>query len=193
MEALLMRHPLALLATAALGAAVTAATAAAQGTGGYYPSNSRSIAPAATSGSSFERSTGRSNPALNFYGGSRSMAYAPQSRTLPLPAPLPVQTAPIAKPFSGVQQASTISPYLALDARETQTSLPAYFLYVKPQLDQQRLNQVQQAQYRRLQVQMRTATAGGAVTSPNGGIPTTGHSAQFMNNGGYYPTTTLRR
>jgi hypothetical protein len=47
---------------------------------------------------------------------------------------------------------------------------------------------VQQAQYRRLQQQVRTAATPGVVTNANGGIPTTGHSAQFMNNGGYYPT-----
>ena len=64
---------------------------------------------------------------------------------------------------------------------------------MKPQLDQQRTNHVQQAQYRRLQQQVRTATNAAAAgpTGPyNGGTPATGHNSQFMNNGGYYPTTT---
>jgi hypothetical protein len=145
------------------------------------------------SGINYERLSGRTNPAFNFYGGTAASAYAPQPRLKPLPPPRPVNLAPTAKPFSGVQQAAAISPYLGLDAaRETESSLPNYFLYVKPQLDQQRVNRVQQAQYRQLQQQVRTAGAPGVVTSPNGGIPTTGHSSQFMNNGGYYPTVTRR-
>lgn len=138
---------------------------------------------------SYERLSGRNNPALNFYGGSATMAYsAPRPR--PLPPQRPVNVIPNAKPFTGVQQASAISPYLGLDARETENGLPNYFLYVKPQLDQQRTNQVQQAQYRKLQQQVRTAAAPGVAANPNGGIPTTGNSAQFMNNGGYYPAQT---
>jgi hypothetical protein len=139
-------------------------------------------------GSSYERLSGRSNPALNFFGGSRALDYAARPPK-PLPPPRPVNVGPVGKPFSGVQQASTISPYLGLDAvRESENSLPNYFLYVRPQLEQQRINQVQQAQYRKLQQQVRTAATPGAATSPHGGIPTTGHSSQFMNNGGYYPT-----
>jgi hypothetical protein len=141
---------------------------------------------------SYERVSGRNNPAASYFGGSTAAAYAPRPPR-PVPSPQPVNIRPAAKPFSGVQQASTISPYLGLDARETESSLPNYFLYVKPQLDQQRMNHVQQAQYRQLQQQVRTAGAPGVVTSPNGGIPTTGHSAQFMNNGGYYPAPPQRR
>ncbi len=142
-------------------------------------------------GGSYERISGRNNPALTYFGGSAAMAYASRPAATPLPAPLPVRTAPISKPFSGgVHQGSNLSPYLGLDGRESETGLPNYFLYVKPQLDQQRVNHVQQAQYRKLQQQVRTASAPGVVTSPGGGIPTTGHSAQFMNGGGYYPTLT---
>jgi hypothetical protein len=61
-------------------------------------------------------------------------------------------------------------------------------LYVRPQLDQNRINHNQHAQTRKLQQQVRTASAPGVVTSAGGGIPTTGHSSQFMNSGGYYPT-----
>jgi len=181
-----MRARFLLSLSAALGVLASASHATAQGTAGVSPYHNMRATPTTQPTSNYQ-TTGRSNPALDFYGGSRSLAYAPQSRPVPLPAPVPVQTRPIAKPFSNVQQTSAMSPYLALDVRESETSIPNYYLYVKPHLDQRRLNHVQQAQYRRLQQQVRTATAGGAVSGPNGGIPTTGHSAQFMNNGGYYP------
>jgi hypothetical protein len=167
--------------------ALPASHAVAQAPAAYSPFTNGRVTPPTQPASSYQRVSGRSNPALDFYGGSKALAYAPQSRPLPLPAPVPVQTRPTAKPFSGVQQASAISPYLMLDARETPDGLPNYYFYVKPQMDQRRVNQAQQAQYRRLQQQVRTASAAGAATNPNGGIPTTGHSAQFMNNGGYYP------
>jgi hypothetical protein len=181
-----MRIRSALSLAATLGFTLAAHHAAAQSTARFHSPGGGAVAPVTQPVRSYERTTGRNNPALNFYGGSRAMAYAPQNRTA-APAPLPVQTAPMAKPFSGVQQAGGVSPYLALDARESPTSLPNYYLYVQPQLQQQQMNQVQQAQYRRMQQQLRKAAAGGAVSTPNGGIPTTGHSAQFMNNGGYYP------
>jgi hypothetical protein len=46
---------------------------------------------------------------------------------------------------------------------------------------------VQQAQFQRLQRQVRSASSGGSIVAGPGGIPTTGHSTQFLNNGGYYP------
>jgi hypothetical protein len=137
---------------------------------------------------SYERLSSGNTPALRFYGGTKSLEHTPRTRRTPMPAPRPVQTAPIAKPFSYVQQTSSISPYLALDNLETSTSLPNYLLYVRPQLEQQAAQRVQQAQYWQMQHQMRASQAGGAATAgPSGGIPTTGHSAQFMDIGGYYP------
>ena len=158
----------------------------AQSTASFVAPGDRTAARPVPAAGAYERASGRNNPALEFYGGSKTLAYAPQGRTQ-APAPLPVQTGRIAKPFSGVQQAGGISPYLALDATESATSLPNYFLYVQPMLQQQQVNQVQQAQYRRMQQQFRKAAAGGAVSNPTGGIPTTGHSSQFMNVGSYYP------
>ncbi|MCC6492088.1 MAG: hypothetical protein IT424_03600 [Pirellulales bacterium] len=134
----------------------------------------------------YEQKTGVNNPASSFFGAGKH-AYYTQPATVPVPAPVPVQTAPTAKPFAQVYQQPTISPYLALDVRESDSAIPNYFMYVRPLLDQQRMNQAQQVQYRRLQQQVRRTSAAGAVTSANGGIPTTGHSAQFMNIGGYYP------
>jgi hypothetical protein len=176
------------LATA-ICAAIHAGSAVAQGPPAYSQVASGTVTPAMQSAGSYERLSGRNNPSFRYFGGSAAAsAYAPQAARS-LPAPRPVNITPNAKPFSGVQQASNITPYLGLDAgRETENSLPNYFLYVRPQIEQQRMNHVQQAQYRRLQQQVRTAGAPGVVSNPGGGIPTTGHSAQFMNNGGYYPT-----
>jgi hypothetical protein len=160
----------------------------AQAPAGYYHPPAGTVTPVAAPTTSYERVSGRNNPALSFFGGSPALAYAARPPR-PLPPPRPVNVGSVAKPFSGVQQAAAITPYLGLDAaREDESSLPNYFLYVRPQLEQQRINHVQQAQYRRLQQQVRTASAPGVVTSPHGGIPTTGHSSQFMNSGGYYPS-----
>lgn len=170
---------------------IGAAAAWAQAPAGYSPSTGFNAQFGRTAGE-YERISGRNNPALRYFGGATTAAYAAPSRPAVLPAPLPAPTAPSNKPFSGVQQAAAISPYLGLDAaRESGTSLPNYFLYVRPQLEQQQMNQVQQAQFRKLQQQVRTAAAPGVATSPGGGLPTTGTSAQFMNSGSYYPA--LRR
>ena len=138
---------------------------------------------------SYERVSGRNNPAINFFGGGKSMSYAPRPyATSPtLPPQNSTQRMRVGKPFSGVQQSSGVSPYLGLDARESESSIPNYYQFVKPAIDQQRTNQVQQAQYIRLQRQFRTTAASVGATLPNGTMPTTGHSSQFMNNGGFYP------
>jgi hypothetical protein len=173
---------------AVLSLSLHAATAIAQAPASYSQVTSGVVAPAIQPQSGYERISGRNNPALTYFGGSPTPVYTPRPQASPVPPPVPVRTAPIAKPFSGVQQAAAITPYLGLDAaRETESSLPNYFMYVRPQLDQQRVNHIQHAQTRKLQQQVRTASAPGVVTSPGGGIPTTGHSSQFMNSGGYYP------
>ncbi len=132
---------------------------------------------------------GRSNPAVEFFGGARFAAYNQPVRTVTPPPPMPVQTAAAMKPFTYVPQGDSVSPYLALDQRESDFGVPNYYLYVRPQLDQQATNQRQIAQLRRMQQQMRQANAGAIVPrGTSGGIPTTGHSSQFMNSGSYYPT-----
>jgi hypothetical protein len=138
---------------------------------------------------SYERVSGRSNPALNFFRGARPAVYTPPSfRSQQMPAPQPVQTAAYVKPHSGLPTGPSVTPYLALDQLETQNGMPNYYLYVKPQLDQSDMNQAQQMQNRRMQQQLRRAsTAGILPRTTSGGMPTTGHSTQFMNNGGYYP------
>jgi hypothetical protein len=137
---------------------------------------------------SYQRVSGRDNPALNFFNRSGARYYAPTSRSQEMPAPQPVQTAAYVKPYSGLQPTPSITPYLALDQFETQNGIPNYYLFTKPLLDQAATNQAQQLQNRRIQQQLRRASTSGIVPrSTSGGIPTTGHSTQFMNNGGYYP------
>ncbi|MCA9236926.1 MAG: hypothetical protein KDA44_15725 [Planctomycetales bacterium] len=172
------------LAAAALLAAMGGDAAVGQNPAGV------SILPGSARPGSYQRVSGMSNPALDFYGGSRSMAYAPQAaRVTQPPATQPVTTAPDAKPFSSLQQGSNLSPYLALDIRESSVGLPSYYAFVRPQMQQQQFAQQQQTQNRRTEQQLRSATVVGATTrGVNGGIPTTGHSTQFFNLGGYYPS-----
>jgi hypothetical protein len=171
---------------AVVGSAALLCGASARGQG--YAAPTGGAAPSFRQPGSYQRVSGRSNPALTYYGGSPALAYLPAGRSQQLPAPLPVQTGAAVKPFTSVPQHPSVTPYLALEQRESDVGLPNYYLYVQPQLEQQTLNNVQQAQYRRLQQQMRRGTTGAIVPAGlSGGMPTTGHSTQFMNNGGYYP------
>ncbi len=177
-----------------LGLTLSASLAHAQAgygqVGGYNPATGGGGAAAYRNTGGYQRVSGRSNPALTFFGGARAMHYASTGNSQAMPAPQPVQTAAYMKPYSGVQPPQpSISPYLALDQLESSSGVPNYYTFVKPQLDQNTMNQAQQVQYRRMQKQMRRATTAGIMpTSLSGGMPTTGHSTQFMNPGGYYPS-----
>lgn len=136
---------------------------------------------------SYQRISGYNNPAMEYFGKSRPHFYVAQQAQRSLPAPPPAPASNMvqrSKPFSNVRSGPTISPYLGLDIRESGVGLPNYYAFVRPQLDQQQQNQVQQAQYQRLQRQFNTAVGGPAITGD--GMPTTGHATQFMNPGGYY-------
>lgn len=172
------------LASLAVVFALSATTTRGQAPAGY----SQTVAqPAAPASSGYERISGTNNPALRFYGGGRPLQYTASVNRTAMPAPRPVNTAPMSKPFAYNVQSANVSPYLALDVQETATSVPSYYAFVRPQLDQHQMNQVQQAEYRKLQQQVRTASAAGAVLpSTSGGIPTTGHSTQFQNYSGFY-------
>jgi len=134
----------------------------------------------------YRRYPSASNPALEYFVGTP----APPPRTAPrqrVPAPEPLQLTGTGKPFSNFQRTPTISPYLSLDIPQGESSLPSYYQYVRPQLQQQRANRIQQAEIMRLQQQLRSKTSTGIIAnSPAGGMPTTGHSSQFMNLGGYF-------
>jgi hypothetical protein len=184
----------ALFGGALFGVTLAAATASAQAPypngsfepAGYSQVSSQTVAPAVQT-TSFERKTARNNPALNFFGGAKNSTYAPQGRSVQPPPPVAVQTRPMGKPFSSFRASSTISPYLRLDYPETESSTPNYYMFVRPAIDQTAVNRETRNENRALRSTVRQASAGGAVTSPAGGIPTTGHSSQFMNGGGYYP------
>jgi len=154
-----------------------------------YSQVSSQTAPPPVQTTNFERKTARNNPALNFFGGAKNSTYASQGRSIQPPAPVAVNTKPQGKPFSSYRAQSTISPYLRLDYPETESSTPNYYMFVRPAIDQGYVNRDQANENRALRSTVRQASAGGAVTSPAGGIPTTGHSSQFMNGGGYYPMT----
>jgi hypothetical protein len=174
----------------AMGCAVLAWTAGASAFGqAGYGQMTPGARPTFRAPGSYERVSGRSNPALSFFSRSRPAVYTPPSfRNQQLPAPQPVQTAAYLKPHSGQPSGPSVSPYLALDQLETANGLPNYYLYVKPQLEQSAMNQAQQMQNRRMQKQLRRASTTGILPrTTSGGMPTTGHSTQFMNIGGFYP------
>ncbi|RIK85523.1 MAG: hypothetical protein DCC67_03770 [Planctomycetota bacterium] len=159
--------------------ALSGGAAFGQGARGYA-----TPASAALPGPSYGQTNGLNNPASRYFGGGKHAVYAGPARARAVAAPA-ATTPRTAKPFSQVYQAPTVSPYLALDVRESDAAISNYFMYVKPQLDQQRLSA---AENRRLQLQLRRAGAAGVAGAPSGGVPTTGNSGRFMNVGSYYPT-----
>lgn len=136
----------------------------------------------------FSATTGTNNPALRYFGGTALLQPSSRRPALQLPALAPMPKRPIRKPFAGATLGSPVSPYLALDLRESGSGLPNYYAFVRPQLQQQRQFELQQAQYQMLQQQVRSS--GATAGSPSGSrasMPTTGHSTQFQNLGGYFP------
>jgi hypothetical protein len=129
---------------------------------------------------------GNTTAASRFFGRGRTiMPHLPARR----PAPEPMDVSVGGKPFQNIYREPTLSPYLALDLlNDDGSGVPNFYAFYQPQRQQQQANEAQEARIRRLQQQLRTATAKGAVTrNLSGGMPTTGSSSQFMNLGGYYP------
>jgi hypothetical protein len=126
-------------------------------------------------------------PAMQYFGGDRVSPSLPQQRRNLAAAPRSVRISR-SKPFQDAVQPKTLSPYLHLNRFETDTSLPNYHLYVRPQLEQQHENGQLARKVDRLQRQQRSAAAAG-IGSPNprGGTPPTDDNSQFMNVGSYYP------
>ena len=157
------------------------ATPLAQGQQAVYTSMSGSLS------SLTSRQTTSMTPALRYFGGKNAQTvYQQPAFHQQLPQPQPVQVARASKPFSGTVRTSTITPYLNLDVRQSAVGLPNYYAFVKPRLDQQRTNRKQTQRIQRMQRELRMASTPGIV-SPDGGIPTTGHSTQFLNMGSYFP------
>jgi len=95
---------------------------------------------------------------------------------------------PQQKPFSGLIRPPTVSPYLGLLGNNPFTSTTDnYFNIVRPQLEQQRINQQLAQRNIQLQRQLNDVAAQGPY-SPTGAVDRqpTGHGAVYMNYGGYY-------
>ena len=140
------------------------------------------------SGTGEQANTDLSTPALKYFGRGKRVPMARPRRRHQAPPTPPFQLAG-GKPFQNVQYRPTISPYLSLDAVESSVGLPNYYSRVLPQIKQQQELQAQSSQLRRLQQQVRLANAPGMISNNrNGGAPTTGHSTQYLNVGGYFPS-----
>ena len=129
-----------------------------------------------------------SNPALRYFAGKNVRPLPRSTMREQVPLPRPVQVAAQSKPFSRVSRTSTISPYLSLDVRQSDVGIPNYYAFVKPLLQQRATNRLQQKQFGQMEQKLRTASVNGIVANnPSGGMPTTGHSTQFLNMGQYFP------
>jgi hypothetical protein len=94
------------------------------------------------------------------------------------------------KPFSALGSQAAVTPYLSL-SEPFSSSAHNYYTQVRPQLDQQR---AQQMAMRNRQMQQTSITAtppydpqGSAAMAP------TGHAAVYMNYAGYYPPVNIPR
>jgi hypothetical protein len=96
------------------------------------------------------------------------------------------------KPFSSISRGPSVTPYLALDQPFANTATQ-YYTQIRPQLEQQRINQQVQRQTQQMQRQLSEVTARPPYDPQgNENMMPTGHSAgfmtmsNFMNYGGYY-------
>ncbi len=97
------------------------------------------------------------------------------------------------KPFSNLSNPSSVTPYLALSEPFT-SSAQSYYTQVRPQLEQQRLNQqIAQRNYRMQQQLTQLAAAPPFNPTGNQTMAPTGHAAVYMNYAGYYPAGAPQR
>jgi hypothetical protein len=129
------------------------------------------------------------NPALEYFAGNRA-----RSATQSAPAATPQQTViqlnvleAKPKPFENVFHEPTVSPYLNLNPMDSLDGAQLYYLNVRPQIEQRRLSQIEQAEQRKQQQRERVGGGNkGVVSSGNVNQPTTSASPQFNNTGSYY-------
>lgn len=110
-------------------------------------------------------------------------------------------TASRQKPFSQVQRGPSVTPYLGLVSDNPFTSSTTnYFNTVRPQLEQQKMNEKLQMQNIRMQKQLEEVASKPPydITGSEQRAPT-GHAAVYQNNGGvygnsggYYPEVPIR-
>jgi hypothetical protein len=90
------------------------------------------------------------------------------------------------KPFSSYTPGPSVSPYLALSAPFTSTATN-YYTQVRPQIEQQRINEQMAQRNAALQRQLNAIAAQGPYDPQGSDVRApTGHAAVFMNYGGYY-------
>jgi hypothetical protein len=95
---------------------------------------------------------------------------------------------PTQKPFSSYNRSSGLSPYMGMLASNPFTSTTDnYFSVVRPQIEQQKINEQLQQRNLMLQRQLNDIALKGAA-SPTGDAERapTGHVSVYMNYGGYY-------
>jgi hypothetical protein len=93
------------------------------------------------------------------------------------------------KPFSSMQRGTNVTPYIGLLSENPfNSTVTNYYALVRPQLDQQRMNERIQQQNIALQRRLNDIAAQ-APYSPVGSdqMAPTGHVAVYQNFGGYYP------
>lgn len=121
---------------------------------------------------------------LDYYGGQSARATLEK---MPRRTPIqPAQTEQMphhGKPFQSATTSPTVSPYLNLfrDDDEVTESAPSYYAFVRPQLEQQQINERQQRELQRLERQLQR---GSAVTAVRG--VSSGSSARFMDTAQFY-------
>jgi hypothetical protein len=103
------------------------------------------------------------------------------------------------KPFSSISKGPTVTPYLQLDRPFSNTATD-YYTLVRPQLEQQRINQQMQRDTQQMQRQLSEVTSRPPINVEGSEyMAPTGHAAAFMsmggfmNYGGYYPMPRPRR
>ena len=175
----------------AAGMSLLAGSAASGETVGAYTGAPSGTKPTALSSWEIARASrvgGNSNPALRYFSGKNVQPLSRSVMRAQVPLTRPVQVVTRNKPFSRVRRTSTISPYLNLDLPQTDVGLPNYYAFVQPMIMQQSTNQSQQKQFGRMEQQLRAVSTNGIIANnPSGGMPTTGHSTQFLNMGNYFP------
>ena len=118
-------------------------------------------------------------------------AYSTASVQLARPslAAAPMHAVPQTKPFQTIHQRPTISPYLQLHREELEDTLPNYFAFVRPQIQQQELIRQQQLElqniHQRLQRTATQAPVSGPSADPSATQPQSFH-ARFLNTGNYF-------
>lgn len=81
----------------------------------------------------------------------------------------------------------TVSPYLNLLRPQGGVGSPNYQSLVRPQLDQERINQQQRQQMQQLQSRVYQGPTSQSSAGAPIAIRATGHTTQYMNYSAYYP------